>query len=83
MQNAKARWARTLWWIGLGGGVVMMLLAVFSEGTQFYALSCYIILLSTSRLLHPTRPRLAYLCRGLSFVALIAYFVLFTMRIRR
>ncbi len=57
--------------------------AIFSLRPHFYAMPFYLILLSTSRLLHPTRPRLAYLCRGLSFVALIAYFVLFTMRIRR
>ncbi len=83
MQNAQLRLARTLMWIGLGGGVVLLPGAVFSKEAHWYAMSLHLILSSTSILVRPRRPRLANVCAALGVVAAIAYVVLFMMWITR
>ncbi len=76
MQDAQPRWGRTLMWIALGLGIVSLLLAAaFSRSFYLYGMSFYLILLSTSHLVRPTRPGLANVCMVLSFVAAIAAFV--------
>ncbi len=76
MQGTQPRWARTLIWIGLGLGIVCLLLAaILSMSFYTYGMSFYLILLNTSNLVRPTRPRLANMCMVLGFVAAIAAFV--------
>ncbi len=84
MQDVQARWARTLMWIGLVGGVVLLLFtAIFSAGPQHYAASFSLILFAMSDLVRRTRPRLANVCAVLGFVASVAYIVLTIIWITR
>ncbi len=77
MQDPVARWGRTLLWIGLGGNVVLLLLAaIFSMPPHVYPLLFSSVLFGTSHVVHPTRPRLAIVCTVLGWVALIASIVL-------
>ncbi len=84
MQGTQPRWLRTLYWISLGGGVMILLLAaIFSAGLHNYALAFSVILSSTAFRLFPRWPRLAYVCGVLGFAAAIAYIPLLALWLRR
>ncbi len=76
MQDSQPRWMRTLSWLILGLGVVLLLVAViFLRSFYSSAISLFLILSRTSILVRPTRPGLATVCMVLSFAAAIAAFV--------
>ena len=76
MQHTKPRWTRTLSWLILGLGIVLLLGAAISIRSFYsYGISFFLILSSTSPLVRPTRPGLATVCMVLSFAAAIAAFV--------
>ncbi len=75
-QDTQPRWTRTLSWLILGLGIVLLLLAASSVRSFYsYGISLYLILSSTSTLVRPTRPGLATVGMVLSFAAAIAAFV--------
>ncbi len=76
MQATQSRWTRTLSWLILGLGIVLLLLAAISIRSFYsYAISLYLILSSTATLVRPTQPGLATVCMVLSFAAAIAALV--------
>jgi len=76
MQNGQPRWFRTLSWLILGMGIVLLLAAaIFLRSFSSSVISFFLILSSASTLARPTRPGLANICAVLSFAAAIMAFV--------